>query len=137
MCAFQEQYFNRKERHTINNQVVIDGKQCIVDLETGYPGSMHDPRVFRRSELARRLENGQLLQLLAWSRVPKPNAPAGELQFRWSHSISYIILSLFCLHLLTDAVLCAPQVILADSAYPCTQNVMPVWKRDGCQPLAV
>ena len=60
--AFQEQYFNRKERHTINNQVVIDGKRRIVDLEAGYPGSMHDARVFRRSELARRLENGQLLQ---------------------------------------------------------------------------
>lgn len=60
--AFQEQHFNRKERHTINNQVVIDGKRRIVDLETGYPGSMHDARVFRRSELARRLENGQLLQ---------------------------------------------------------------------------
>ena len=60
--AFQEQYFNHKERHTINNQVVIDGKRHIVDLEAGYPGSMHDARVFRRSELARRLENGQLLQ---------------------------------------------------------------------------
>ena len=60
--AFQEQYFNHKEQHAINNQVVIDGKQRIVDLETGYPGSMHDARVFRWLELARRLENGQLSQ---------------------------------------------------------------------------
>ena len=59
---FQEQYFNCKEQHTINNQVVIDRKRHIVDLETGYPGSMHDARVFRRLELARRLEHGQLLQ---------------------------------------------------------------------------
>ena len=60
--AFQEQYFNRKERHTINNQVVIDGKRRIVGLETGYPSSMHDACVFQRLKLARQLENGQILQ---------------------------------------------------------------------------
>ncbi|KAJ8911891.1 hypothetical protein NQ315_012305 [Exocentrus adspersus] len=51
-----DSYLNRKGYHSIQMQVVCDSKKKIRDLFVGYPGSVHDSRVFRVSPLSETLE---------------------------------------------------------------------------------
>ena len=44
-------YFNRKQKFTVNTQVVIGANLEFLDVATGYPGSVHDARVLRSSAL--------------------------------------------------------------------------------------
>jgi hypothetical protein len=53
-----ENYVNRKGFHSVLLQAVCDDKLLFTDLYVGWPGSVHDARVFRRSPLAANLESG-------------------------------------------------------------------------------
>ena len=39
-------YFCRQQKFTINMQAVVDGKLKFIDVSIGFPGSIHDARVF-------------------------------------------------------------------------------------------
>lgn len=58
---YPRDYFNRKGWHSIVLQAVVDGKGLFWDVCVGYPGSLHDARVLRQSELWEMLGDGQLL----------------------------------------------------------------------------
>nr|CAI5840351.1 unnamed protein product [Callosobruchus analis] len=73
-----QSYFNRKK------QAVCDSDQRLTDIFIGYPGSVHDARVFRNSTLYQDL--------------------GGR---------------------------CGNAVILADSAYPCLQQVLTPYRDNG------
>ena len=54
-------YFDRQHRHSAIMQAV-DGENLIFpDTAIGYPGSMHDARVLRNTDLFRKAENGDIL----------------------------------------------------------------------------
>ena len=44
-------YYNRKQRYIINTQAVVSGDMIFLSVATGYPGSLHDSRVLRNSDL--------------------------------------------------------------------------------------
>lgn len=50
-------YVNRKGYHSIQLQVVCDHKMIITHCFVGYPGSVHDQRIFRQSEMAQYLND--------------------------------------------------------------------------------
>ena len=49
-------YFNRKQKFSVNTQAVIGGNLEFLDVATGYPGSVHDARVLRSSTLFQQAE---------------------------------------------------------------------------------
>ena len=51
-----EQYINRKGFFSVQLQIVCDADLLITDTFCGYPGSVHDARVFRNSPLYREVE---------------------------------------------------------------------------------
>ncbi|KAJ8975441.1 hypothetical protein NQ317_014199 [Molorchus minor] len=51
-----DSYINRKGYYSIQMQAVCDHTQKILDVFIGYPGSVHDSRVFRNSPLKNNLE---------------------------------------------------------------------------------
>ena len=53
---FQHVYCNRKSTHSFNNQVCVTGKRKFGDCSVGYPGSMHDARMWRLSRVARQMQ---------------------------------------------------------------------------------
>ena len=52
----RDAYINRKGTPSIQLQVVCDSKMQFLDVYTGWPGSVHDSRVFNNSPLKSRLE---------------------------------------------------------------------------------
>ena len=46
---FHMDFFNCKGWHSIILQCVVDGKYCFMDITVGWPGSVHDVRVFSNS----------------------------------------------------------------------------------------
>lgn len=58
--AFRESYINRKDFPSLQLQVVANHKLIFMDIDCGYPGSVHDARVFRNSRLKTRLDGGAL-----------------------------------------------------------------------------
>ena len=56
-----EDYFNRKQKCSINLQGTVDGTGMFIDVITGWPGSMHDARVLRLSSLYRKATNDEIL----------------------------------------------------------------------------
>nr|CAI5831036.1 unnamed protein product [Callosobruchus analis] len=79
-----QSYFNRKKFYSIQMQAVCDSDQRLTDIFIGYPGSVHDARVFRNSTLYQDLEGK-----------------------------------------------CGHAVILADTAYPCLQQVLTPYRDNG------
>ena len=51
-----EQYINRKGFHSVQLQVICDPYLKFVDVFCGYPGSVHDARVYRNSPFHREVE---------------------------------------------------------------------------------
>ncbi|XP_077056092.1 uncharacterized protein LOC143707263 [Siphateles boraxobius] len=58
---YPRDYYNRKGWHSIILQAVVDGKGLFWDVCVGYPGSVHDARVLRQSNLWEVLNDGELL----------------------------------------------------------------------------
>lgn len=55
MCPpdLHDQYINRKLSYSIQMQGIVDNNGKFVDILAGYPGSVHDTRVFRNSAIFR------------------------------------------------------------------------------------
>ena len=51
-----QDYFNRKKYYSIVIQVVVDSNKKFIDVCCGEPGSLHDSRILRRSNLYRKCE---------------------------------------------------------------------------------
>ncbi|XP_053391145.1 uncharacterized protein LOC128553974 [Mercenaria mercenaria] len=60
----EEDYVNRKGFHSINVQMICDARFMILDDVAKWPGSVHDSRIFRDSEVGGRLERGEIDSLL-------------------------------------------------------------------------
>lgn len=80
----KDDYINRKKIISICLQAICDANRKFIDICVGYPGSVHDSRVFENSDIYQRL----------------PNA-------------------------------CGNYIILADSAYRCTQYVLTPYRDNG------
>ncbi|OXA48418.1 protein ANTAGONIST OF LIKE HETEROCHROMATIN PROTEIN 1 [Folsomia candida] len=52
-----ESYFTRKQRYAIQLQAVCDNNKMIRSIFVGYPGSVHDARVFANSEIGKIQKN--------------------------------------------------------------------------------
>ena len=57
-----ESYINRKGFYSINLLAVCDANTRFLDICVGWPGSVHDSRVFRNSSLGRRLIKENFIQ---------------------------------------------------------------------------
>lgn len=57
-----EAYYNRKQCYSLVLQGVTDSECKFLDVSVGYPGSVHDARIFRRSELYRRIIAGDIME---------------------------------------------------------------------------
>ena len=55
-------YFSRNQQHDFIIQAVSDGKGLFLDFAAGYPGSLHDARVYRNSSLYQRASNEDILK---------------------------------------------------------------------------
>ena len=54
-------YFNRKQRYSMVTQAVVNADLSFIDVSTGWPGSIHDARILRFSQLFRKAENENIL----------------------------------------------------------------------------
>ena len=54
-------YFSRYHQHDFIIQAVVNGQKLFLDFACGFPGSMHDARVLRRSAIFRKAEQGEIL----------------------------------------------------------------------------
>ena len=53
-------YLNRKQRFSLNVQVIVDYQKKFLDVSIEYPGSVHDSRVFTGSAVFSKLKNGEI-----------------------------------------------------------------------------
>ena len=54
-------YYNRKQFHSVILPGVADGRGHLIDVSTGYAGSIHDARVLSMSSLVKEVEDGRIL----------------------------------------------------------------------------
>ena len=59
-CDYPADYYNRKGWHSIIMQGVVDNKGLFTDIYIGWPGRVHDARVFANSSLYREGRDGTL-----------------------------------------------------------------------------
>ena len=52
-----ENYINRKNFHSVNLTAICDHEMCFLDCYAGWPGSVHDSRVFKNSDLYQTVHN--------------------------------------------------------------------------------
>ena len=104
-------YFDRHHRYSIIMQAVVGKNLSFLDTAIGYPGSMHDARVLRSSDLFHKAQNGEILTeplatvngvqiqplllgdgaypLLPWLMKPYPNgAVLNRSQRRYNRTLS-------------------------------------------------
>ncbi|GBG59815.1 hypothetical protein CBR_g54917 [Chara braunii] len=58
--APSDNYYDRKQKFSVQAQVVVDLDLRILDVHVGYPGSVHDVCVLHNSQLWRRAKSGEL-----------------------------------------------------------------------------
>ena len=56
-------YYNRKGWHSMILQGVVDHSYCFMDINVGWPGSIHDARVFAQSALYQNITENHLTSL--------------------------------------------------------------------------
>ncbi len=54
-------YFDRHHRYSVIIQAVVGKNLTFMDTAIGYPGSMHDARVFRSSDIFQKAQKGEIL----------------------------------------------------------------------------
>ena len=54
-------YYSRKQRYTINTQAIVGSNLIFLDVATGFPGSVHDARILRSSQVYAKSEAGEIL----------------------------------------------------------------------------
>ena len=62
---FHTDYFNRKGWHSIILQGVVDACYLFTDINVGWPGSVHDARVFSNSQIFNKGQLGRLFDPIA------------------------------------------------------------------------
>lgn len=65
-----QQYWCRKQYHAINAQIVAGDTHLIYDIDCGWPGSTHDARIWRMSDVKIALEQQQQFLLAGDSGYP-------------------------------------------------------------------
>uniref|UniRef100_A0A667XSF7 Putative nuclease HARBI1 n=1 Tax=Myripristis murdjan TaxID=586833 RepID=A0A667XSF7_9TELE len=110
------EYYNRKGWHSVILQVVCDHQSRFTNINVGYPGSVHDCRVLRNSDLCRRGEGGTLFPqviicgtavpimllgdpaypLRSWIMKGYPQGGLSEDQHRFNHSLSRARMTIEC-----------------------------------------
>ena len=56
-----DDYSNRKSFYSVNMQAIADTDLKFLDVSVGYPGSIHDSRVFSLSPIYQAMEQGLLM----------------------------------------------------------------------------
>ncbi|GBG90965.1 hypothetical protein CBR_g51569 [Chara braunii] len=69
--AQSDNYYDRKQKFSVQAHVVVDLDLCILDVHVGYPGSVHDVCVLHNSNVWRRAESDGLFG------APPENLPHG------------------------------------------------------------
>lgn len=98
-------YTNRKAYTSVVLQAVCDEDMVLMDISTGWPGSMHDARIFKNSSLGKRLEAEPALKfhLLGDSAYPLSNhvlvpfrdnghLTPEQLKYNLAHSSSRVVI---------------------------------------------
>ncbi|XP_025153275.1 putative nuclease HARBI1 [Harpegnathos saltator] len=67
-----DSYVNRKHYFSLHVQGVVNHKMKFMDVFIGYPGSMHDARVFRNSPIRNDLSNFVKIIIFYWVIVHIP-----------------------------------------------------------------
>ena len=55
-------YFARNKRYCVNTQAIVGANLLFLHVATGYPGSIHDARMWRSSEIFQKVENREIFQ---------------------------------------------------------------------------
>ncbi|XP_051816643.1 putative nuclease HARBI1 [Acanthochromis polyacanthus] len=61
-------FVNQKSFHSINVQMICDGRCLITNIEAKWPGSVHDERIWRASSLSHRFAQGDFNGILLGDR---------------------------------------------------------------------
>ena len=124
----QQCYFNRKQYHSIVNQVVCDGDRRIVDVVTNIAGAVHDVHIWASCNLQHLIEQQRILQgpvyMYGAHAIPQISSVACIgccFCFTAQTLISFAFLyKLHMLHIRSTS--CSPmQMIGGDLAYPSTR----------------
>ena len=59
-----DEYINRKNFHSINVQVICDSNCVVTDLFASWPGSVHDSRILKNSDIFGHLMKGEIMGIL-------------------------------------------------------------------------
>ena len=54
-------YYSKKQRYTISTQAIVGSNLIFLDVATGFPGSVHDIRLLRSSQVYAKSEAGEIL----------------------------------------------------------------------------
>jgi hypothetical protein len=90
----EHEYVNRKGFHSINVQIMCDANMRIVNIVVQWPGSTHDARILRQSNVYQGFENGEVNGLVLgdsayplkpWLMTPIL-IPRTELERRYNHA---------------------------------------------------
>ena len=114
-------YYNRKGYYSIIVQAMVDFRGLFMDVYIGWPGKVHDTRVFVNSSLYQKGMNGTLLRY--WRRnlrgVEVLNAQLVMYSVHvWTVIIPFLILQV-------------PLVILGDPAYPALPWLMKAYPENA------
>lgn len=100
--VFKDEYVNRKGKFTLNVQMTCNASEIITSVDAGWPGSVHDSRIWRRSGIQNILKefNGAYCLLgdsgypiSPWLMTPfKPAEGAQEKHYNTVHARQRVII---------------------------------------------